>query len=166
MALGHTPGDYASAIRFFADWNGFVAEHPDWFMRIDDASDFEAVKKSGKVGIMITFQNSDHFRTVDDVDTFFALGQRISQLTYNYQNRLGCGFLEDNDGGLTVFGKQIVERMNKVGMAVDISHCAESAAKRPAPWRCWTISRTRYIRSTSCTFTSIRPSTPFAEPAH
>lgn len=125
MALGHTPGDYASAIRFFADWNGFVVEYPDWFMRIDDTSDFEAVKKSGKVGIMITFQNSDHFRTVEDVDTFFALGQRLSQLTYNYQNRLGCGFLEDNDGGLTVFGKQIVERMNKVGMAVDISHCAD-----------------------------------------
>ena len=87
---------------------------------------------------MITFQNSDHFRTVDDVDTFFGLGQRLSQLTYNYQNRLGSGFLETNDGGLTVFGSEIVARMNRVGMAVDLSHCGDrttldtlDAAKRP-----------------------------------
>ncbi len=138
LALGHSPADYASGIRFFADWNGFVAEYPDWFMRIDDASDFEAVRRSGKIGIMITFQNSDHFRTVDDVNTFFALGQRLSQLTYNYQNRIGSGFLEERDGGLTVFGREIVARMNTVGMAVDVSHCADrttldtlEVAKRP-----------------------------------
>jgi len=138
IALGHTPGDYAAAIRFFADWNGFVAEYPDRFMRIDDATDFDAVKRAGKVGIMITFQNSDHFRAVEDVDTFYALGQRLSQLTYNYQNRIGAGFLEDQDAGLTVFGKQIVARMQSVGMAVDVSHCADRTtldaldiAKRP-----------------------------------
>ncbi len=125
IALGHSPGDYDGGIRFFANWNGFVAEYPDWFMRIDDATDFAAVKKSGKVGIMITFQNSDHFRSPDDVDTFFALGQRLSQLTYNYQNRIGSGFLEENDGGLTVFGRAIVKRMEQVGMAVDVSHCAD-----------------------------------------
>ena len=138
VALGHAPADYADGIRFFANWNGFVAEYPDWFQRVDDAGDFETVKKSGKVGIMITFQNSDHFRSADDVETFFALGQRLSQLTYNYQNRIGCGFLERNDGGLTVFGRAIVERMERVGMAVDVSHCADrttldtlDVAKRP-----------------------------------
>ncbi|MCC6319359.1 MAG: membrane dipeptidase [Gemmatimonadaceae bacterium] len=138
LALGHSPGDYQSAIRFFADWNGFLAGYPAWFTRIDDASDFARAKREGKVGIMITLQNSDHFRSPEDVDTFFALGQRLSQLTYNYQNRIGSGFLEQNDGGLTVFGGEIVQRMNRVGMAVDVSHCADrttldtlAAAKRP-----------------------------------
>jgi membrane dipeptidase len=138
LGLGHGAADYAAGIRFFADWNGFIAEYPDRFMRIDDTGDFDAAKKAGKVGMMLTFQNSDHFRTPDDVDTFFALGQRLSQLTYNYQNRLGSGFLEENDGGLTVFGRQVVERMNRVGMAVDVSHCGDrttldtlDVAKRP-----------------------------------
>jgi membrane dipeptidase len=125
IALGHGPTDYASGIRFFADWNGFIAEYPEWFMRVDDATDFAAVRASKKVGIMITFQNSDHFRTVDDVDTFWGLGQRLSQLTYNYQNRIGSGFLETNDGGLTVFGREVVARMERVGMAVDLSHCGD-----------------------------------------
>ena len=35
---------------------------------------------------------------------------------------------EDHDGGLTMFGKQCVERMNKVGMLIDVSHCGQQTA--------------------------------------
>jgi membrane dipeptidase len=139
LALGHSPSDYASGIRFFADWNGFIAGYADWLARADDVADFARLRGSGKLGIMITFQNSDHFRSPSDVDTFFALGQRVSQLTYNFQNRIGSGFLEQNDGGLTVFGASIVKRMNEVGMAVDVSHCGDrttmdgiAASSKPA----------------------------------
>lgn len=125
IALGHGASDFASAVQWHAQWNGFLAEYADWFMRIDDASDFAAVQRNGKVGVLLTFQNSDHFRSPADVDLFHAMGQRLSQLTYNYQNRIGSGFLEQNDGGLTVFGGQVVERMQAVGMTVDVSHCAD-----------------------------------------
>jgi len=125
LALGHGAASYEAGIKFYADWNSFIAGYSDWFLRIDDGEDFARAKRSGKVGVILTFQNSDHFRNPNDVDTFFALGQRLSQLTYNYQNRIGAGFLEENDGGLTVFGREIVARMNQVGMAVDVSHCAD-----------------------------------------
>jgi membrane dipeptidase len=125
FALGQGAADYAAGIRFFADWNGFLAGYSDWLIRIDDVGDFDRVRAPGKVGVMLTFQNSDHFRSPDDVTTFFGLGQRASQLTYNYANRLGAGFLEHRDAGLTVFGGQIVAKMNQVGMAVDLSHCAD-----------------------------------------
>jgi len=138
VALGHSPANYDDGIRFFADWNGLLAGYSDWFTRIDDASDFARAKASNKLGIMITFQNSQHFRRPDDVNTFWGLGQRISQLTYNMNNGIGSGFLELRDGGLSVFGQSIVERMNQVGMAVDVSHCADqttmdaiAASKRP-----------------------------------
>jgi membrane dipeptidase len=72
------------------------------------------------------------------VNTFWGLGQRISQLTYNMNNGIGSGFLEQRDGGLSMFGLSIVERMNQVGMAIDLSHCADqttmdgiAASKRP-----------------------------------
>lgn len=138
LALGQGAPDYAAAVKYFADWNGFLAGYSDWLVRIDDVADFERVRAPGRVGIMLTFQNSDHFRTPEDVDTFFALGQRISQLTYNYANRIGAGFLENTDGGLTVFGASIIERMNQAGMAVDLSHCGDrttldgiAASKKP-----------------------------------
>ncbi len=125
FALGRGAYTYEGALKFVAQWNGFIGSHSNWFMRIDDPSDFDSVSGSGKVGIMITFQMSDHFRTVDDVDEFYGLGQKLSQLTYNFQNRIGSGFLENKDGGLSVFGNQLVERMEQVGMAVDLSHCAD-----------------------------------------
>ncbi len=138
FALGHGAGDYANAIRYYADWNGFLAAYSDWFMRIDDLADFARAKAAGRVGVMLTFQDSTHFRTPDDVEAFFGLGQRVSQLTYNFNNRIGSGFLEQRDGGLSVFGLSILERMQQVGMAVDLSHCGDqttldgiAAAKKP-----------------------------------
>lgn len=138
FALGRGAPDRESALRFMAEWNGFVASHPDWFRRIDDPRDLHGAAASGKVGIMVTFQNSDHFDSLDDVDLFHGLGQRVSQLTYNFQNRLGSGFLENRDGGLSVYGHQVLERMQEVGMVVDLSHCADTttldgldAATRP-----------------------------------
>lgn len=138
LALGQGANDYADGMRFFAEWNGFLAAYPQYFTRIDDASDFARARAERKVGIMLTFQDSTHFRTPDDVATFFALGQRISQITYNFNNRLGSGFLEQRDGGLSVFGLSIVERMQKAGMGVDLSHCGDQttldaldAAKKP-----------------------------------
>jgi membrane dipeptidase len=139
FALGQGADNYEAGIRFFADWNGFIAGYTDWFTRIESAGDFERLKKSNKVGIMLTFQNADHFRTIDDVATFRTLGQRVSQLTYNATNKLGSGFLADTDAGLTPFGAEIVARMNAVGMAVDLSHSGDrttldgiAATKKPA----------------------------------
>lgn len=62
FALGHGASDYAAGIKYFADWNGFLAGYSDWLIRIDDLGDFERVRQPGKVGIMLTFQGSDHFR--------------------------------------------------------------------------------------------------------
>ena len=56
---------------------------------------------------------------------FFSLGQRVSQLTYNSQNRIGSGCMDRRDGGLSDFGVDIVRKMNEVGMAVDLSHCGD-----------------------------------------
>jgi membrane dipeptidase len=138
LALGHGPGDYDDALRHLARWNGFLASNGDRFARIDSGDDFARAREAGKFGVILSYQDSTHFRGPDDVETFHQLGQRISQLTYNYQNLLGAGFLEHQDGGLTVFGHRILERMEEVGMAVDVSHCGDrttldalAAATRP-----------------------------------
>lgn len=137
-AVGYLQGDiYAQSRRDIVGWNEFLSAHPSEFVRMDRAADFEAAKAAGKIGIVIGQQNSEHFRTVDDVDGFYRLGQRVSQLSYN-SNRLGGGSPDGYDPGLSVYGAQIVERMNRVGMAVDVSHCGErttldalEASKKP-----------------------------------
>lgn len=119
------PDAYNQTLTFFAAWNGFIADRGDWFMRIDSAADLDKVKKTGKVGVILGLQNSDQFRRPDDVNFFHGIGQRISQLTYNSRNLIGNGATERRDEGISDFGAAIIERMNKVGMAVDVSHCGD-----------------------------------------
>lgn len=116
---------YTSVLRFFGLWNGFLAHHHDGLMRIDSAASLDAVKGTQKIGVVLGVQNSQHFRTADDVDFFHALGQRVSQLTYNTRNMIGNGSTERRDDGLSDFGVAVVQRMNKVGMVVDVSHCGD-----------------------------------------
>jgi membrane dipeptidase len=124
-AVGYTDGDvYQSSLRDITGWNSLIAARPDDFLRIDRPTDLESAKKFGKIGIVIGQQNSMHFRTVDDVDSFYTLGQRISQLTYKH-NRIGGGSSDPSDSGLSEYGSQILDRMNAVGMAVDVSHCSD-----------------------------------------
>ena len=115
---------YSTSLRDIRGWNAFINAHSDKFVRIDRAEDVQRAKAEGKIGIMIGQQNSQHFRTTDDVDEFYALGQRVSQLTYN-DNNLGGGSTDPKNQGLSTYGASIVERMNRLGMAVDVSHCAD-----------------------------------------
>jgi membrane dipeptidase len=50
------------------------------------------------------------------------LGVRSSQVTYNDQNWAGAGCKELGSNGLTHFGRDLIARMNKVGMLIDLSH--------------------------------------------
>jgi membrane dipeptidase len=139
FSLGSGSASFEAGMRWIAEWNGFFSGYSDWFLRIDDASDFARLaREKNRVGVMLTMQGADHFRTIDDVNSFYALGQRVSQVTYNTTNRLGSGFLADSDIGLTEYGASVIQRMNDVGMAVDLSHSGDkttldglAASKKP-----------------------------------
>ncbi|HYL85358.1 MAG TPA: membrane dipeptidase [Candidatus Angelobacter sp.] len=119
-------GDYDSTLGFLAKWNGLIAHHSDAFLRVDSPERLTEAKRAGKIGIILGIQDSDHFRTVDDVDFFYGIGQRVSQLTYNARNLIASGSTERNDSGLSDYGVSVVERMNQLGMAVDVSHCGDT----------------------------------------
>ena len=92
---------------------------------MDTAADLDRAKAAGKCAVMMGVQNSEHFRTAEDVKTFHQLGQRSSQLTYNSQNLLGSGSTDRVDGGVSDFGAEIIAAMNDAGMLVDVSHCGD-----------------------------------------
>ncbi|MEP7366250.1 MAG: membrane dipeptidase [Acidobacteriota bacterium] len=123
-AVGFTKGDIrGSSAADLTRWNHFVATYADRFLRVDTPADLERTKTSGKIGVILGLQNSAHFETLADVDTFYAMGQRVSQLTYT-NNALGGGS-GDPRRGLTPYGSAVVDRMNRLGMAVDVSHCSD-----------------------------------------
>lgn len=133
----NAPRPYEATRNWIAGWDRLLSRS-DHFVRISTAGDFKTARDTGKIGILVGFQNSDHFRTVADVQSFHGMGQRVSQLTYNARNRIGTGCREAKDTGLSAYGAEIVAAMNRVGMAVDVSHCSErtcldtfAASKKP-----------------------------------
>jgi membrane dipeptidase len=124
-AVGYVDGDiYAESSADITGWDAFIDSYPDYFLRVDGPADLPRAKAEGKLGIIVGQQNSNHFRTVDDVDAFYKLGQRVSQLTY-HDNRLGGGSTDPAEMGLTEYGERVLARMNRIGMAADVSHCGD-----------------------------------------
>jgi len=91
--------------------------------------DLRAAKAAGDVGIVLHFQGADPIEDrLDFLDVFHACGLRVMQVTYNARNRLGDGCFEQTDAGLSKFGRSVIQRMENLGIAVDLSHAGERTA--------------------------------------
>jgi len=110
----------------FAEWNLRFEQNADLIMPVHSVADIEKAKILGKVGIFFGAQNCS---SIDDeiglIEVMRQQGLLIMQLTYNNQSLLATGCYEKNDNGITRFGKQAIEEMNRVGMIIDMSHSAE-----------------------------------------
>lgn len=92
-------------------------------IKVTAAKDIERAKKEKKLGLILNFQNSTHIGSdLDKLDFFYALGIRQIQMTYNDLNLVGAGCTERRDCGLSRFGLKVVERMNKLGILIDLAH--------------------------------------------
>ena len=96
----------------------------DGVVRISNARDIEAAKQSGAIGFMPTLEHLAIGKELNRLDTLHGLGVRLAGLTYNRKNYIGDGQFERNDGGLSNFGIEVVRRMNRLGMAIDVSHAS------------------------------------------
>ena len=103
--------------------------HQDFLVHCKTVDDILAAKKAGKIAWVAVVEGAACIENeVDRIDILYGLGVRQLGVTYSESNALGSGCKEDNDGGLTKFGQKCVERMNKVGMLIDVSHCAPQTA--------------------------------------
>jgi len=102
----------------------FIQTQPD--MRVGFcAEDIRKAKKEGKQLVMAQFEPQTIGLRLDRIDTLYGLGVRMMLLTFNSRNYVGDGCGERTDSGLSYFGLDVVERMNKVGMMIDLSHCGD-----------------------------------------
>lgn len=123
--FGEGTDSSAGAESLFAKWNTFIAQYPQWIMRINCAADMARAKDSGKLGILYGLQGSEQFQTLDDVNRCYGWGQRVSQLSYNFRSLVADGAFEPYDGGVSEYGAKVIERMNKVRLAVDVGHASD-----------------------------------------
>ena len=115
---------FEATTRNIALWMGEADRYPALLSIVRRHDDIARAKKEKTLGLILGFQNTDMLeRDLSRLDVYHRLGVRIIQLTYNDRNLVGDGCLEPGDAGVSVFGRQVVERMNALGIAVDLSHC-------------------------------------------
>ena len=107
-------------------WNQRFRDHADLIMPARRGADILEAKRQNKTAVILGAQNCS---PIDDelalVQVMHDAGLRIMQLTYNNQSLIGAGCYEQEDSGISRFGRQVIREMNRVGMIVDLSHSAE-----------------------------------------
>ena len=114
------------ALLSLVDWKKRVDRNRDKLIHATTAEDFERAKREDKVAVLFGFQNSRMINNdLENLDILYQAGTRWMQLTYNERNLLGDGCTERTDAGLSDFGIEVVERMNELGIVIDLSHCGK-----------------------------------------
>ncbi|NQW03040.1 MAG: membrane dipeptidase [Acidobacteria bacterium] len=114
---------YQWAIAGILEYDRLINQEDQFWLKATRVADIARARSQGKIALFYLFQNSTQFgKDLDNVDVFYGLGVRSSQITYNFQNWAGAGCNEPNGSGLTIFGHELVEKMNDVGMLIDLSH--------------------------------------------
>ena len=103
--------------------------HQDMVFRAETIDDLYRAKREGRIAFVPTLEAATPIENeLDRVDVLYGLGIRSMGITYSEANALGSGLREPNDGGLSQFGRQVVRRMNKLGMTIDTAHCGDKTA--------------------------------------
>ncbi len=100
--------------------------HQDSVFHCTRVDEIEKAHRDGRVAWIASMEGAAMIENdLDRIDILYGLGVRALGIAYSEANALGAGLKEPGDGGLTVFGRKAVERMNKVGLLIDCSHCGD-----------------------------------------
>lgn len=119
--------------------DAYLASLPSLFIKATRSTDIDRAQKEGKLAVFYLIQNASPIdQDFGKLDHLYELGLRSVQLTYNHRNLAGDGCKERTDAGLSLFGMELIDRMNTKNMLIDLSHAgmttmreAITASKRP-----------------------------------
>ncbi|RDJ27320.1 membrane dipeptidase [Bosea caraganae] len=101
-----------------------LSRHASVFRPGLSADDVEAAKAEGRIALFMTIENGSAIdNELDALDAYYGLGVRLMTLCHNGTHDW-CDSATDapRHNGLTAFGKDVIRRMNKLGMVVDLAH--------------------------------------------
>jgi membrane dipeptidase len=106
-----------------------VARQGDAVVKVGRAADIEAARQRGALGFLPTVEHLAMGAHLHHIDVLYGLGVRLAGLTYAKKTYVGDGQFERSDGGLSDLGIAAIERMNDLGMIVDVSHAGPKTAQ-------------------------------------
>lgn len=117
--------------------HGLATRYPDKVGLAKSPEDIRRIAASGRLAVVETIVNGGAFvETLDDIDGWAAKGVAIFGFVHAGHNRLADSSRPSllrgetaagRSGGLSPLGKQAVERLNRLGVLIDVSQLSDAA---------------------------------------
>ena len=129
---GATKNAFALANREMDSLDAIVARNPDKIVKVSNYNELMRAVKQHKIAAMFGVEGGHMIENdLNKLDVLFNRGARYLTLTHNTSPRWVTSAVDETTHpnlahkGLTDFGKQVVKRMNQLGMIVDVSHAGD-----------------------------------------
>lgn len=126
---------FRETVAAIARWNRWFVEFDELIVMGRSAADIDKARETNRTAVFFGFQNPSPIESdIDLVEIVHTLGARFMQLSYNNQSLLASGCYEADDTGLTRMGREVVKEMNRVGLAIDMSHSGDRSTIEAAEY--------------------------------
>ncbi len=141
------------ALDMAAAFHRELAANPDMLLHATSAADIRRAKAEGKTALLLSFEGGEPLgRNLNLLEIFYRLGLRMISLTHSRRNELADGTqLNIQTGGLTRLGRELIGRMNDLGILIDLAHLSD-----PGIWEILELSRDPVL----LTHTNVRAGAP------
>ncbi|HWL51176.1 MAG TPA: membrane dipeptidase [Chthoniobacteraceae bacterium] len=121
----------ADAMVRIAAYRHLCLEFSDALFQTTKTDDIEQARRDGSTALIFSLSGlplfgagemTDPGALLDWVEIWYGMGVRFMHVGYNRRNVFADGCGERNDGGLSELGRDLVAKMNEVGMIVDVPH--------------------------------------------
>ena len=115
--------------RIYENYRRMLEQHPQELRPVLCAGDIRLCREEGKIGALLTLEDGGIMGDeITNVEDFYQKGVRLVTLTWNSQNPIGYPRSKDPNKmarGLKPYGFQVLEELERLGMAADVSHLSD-----------------------------------------
>ncbi len=139
LFIKKTEGDlYNKAQVYLDNFENELLENNSVIEKVTCYDDYLKIVAKKKIAALITLEGGEIIEgDLSKLEKLYARGCRSMTLTWNYPNEIGYpahdisqeNNISKNYQGLTLFGKEVVKKMNELGMIIDISHCSHKVVE-------------------------------------
>jgi membrane dipeptidase len=145
-------GHYSYAVKLIDRLKTIANENPEMLQLAYNYDDILKFTTTGTFcGLMGTEGGDAIEGSLEKLENIYNRGVRYLGLTWNTSNAIGISARDESErgkkGGLTEFGKEVVNKMDELGMMIDVSHLGETAF-----WDVVNTSKNPIIASHSCVY--------------
>ena len=120
-----------TAMTIFDSIHAVINRYPELVKMGLKADDLEKINRDGRLAVFIGIENGYVLgNDIKLLETYYDLGARYITLCHSSNNDI-CDSSTDDDGpehgGLSEFGKEVVAKMNQLGIIIDVSHISDEA---------------------------------------